>query len=540
MTPALSPLCLPLHNYALLPQLLHPVYAPELRDQLVLSFNNTQPDAVHHLLKHLLYLQGHPTQLAACLQQLDQAVVQQLLSTALLRRHFAAITYLDTLLERFKPECSCPNSITTHLIAAVQRRDSEAVSCLCKLRVSRRIDPAAVPSMLLQAMRQDHYRAIDSLTKLPPASRLPVDSIAELIRTAMHLMIDEDVVAFLCEQDAAQHIGPADITELLLVAVRMDRLGSLEMLLELQPAQLLDAPAAAALLQMAIGTAAAAAPYHSSAAAVEVICDMAPAALELDTAAVSALLSSAVATRECSSASLWALLGLPSGPGISSSCIAGLLETALQHDNAAAVKELCLLPAACNISVSKLRQLLSCAARHKVLRHVAAPLVALQPDGIDWWVFTDVIRAAAWSGDADGIEALAGLSMLPGTSRQIAGSYLVQLLQDACGRPEIDLKMLVALCKLDVRGTVPSGIAAPLVQSVLKAGDSDMLAVLASSKVGAVVDACSMESMLWWAMEHCDSEAFGVLSKMPQAVACIAECSALQRAVECVRMHLGW
>jgi hypothetical protein len=223
---------------------------------LHLAFNTLAPEPADALTEQLLLLREQPAQLQACLVQLDQQQALQLLSTALLRRHFAAAASLEGLLHTFRQDWSFVEAVTAALVAAVDKQASDAVACVCKLQSSQRSEPAAVAGMLLQAMQQDDNAAVVQLPELPAVQRLPVSSAVQLLQAALQQGFIT-IVTYLCQQEAAQAIDAADITALLLTAVQEQQLDGLVELLSLQPAEMLHAAAAQQLLLAAIDAVAA-------------------------------------------------------------------------------------------------------------------------------------------------------------------------------------------------------------------------------------------------------------------------------------------
>jgi hypothetical protein len=558
-----------------LQELQHVLCAADLQQQLQLAFNTAASQPADALTAQLLSLREQPMQLRACLAQLHlQDDAQQLLSTALLRRHFSAAVTFEGLLCTSRPEWSFLQTVAAALNAAVQQQDGGAVACLCKLQSSQQLPEDTVTSLLLHAMQLEDTAAVAHLSGLSAAAQLSVGSAVQLLQAALQHDFS-DLVTFVCEQQAAQQIEAGAMTSLLLAAVQQLEAAQLEELLLLQPAQMLHAPAVQQLLQAAID--AAAASEDADTAAVQLLVEELPAVHELDKEQVAVLLRYAMNQTDELSRRLVTQL-LPLQP----SCLVQLLTEALQQKRVNTVNWLCSAAkstgAAAAVSKRSCERLLLLANQQAVLHKVAKALLTLLPD-FNERLFMLAVSAAVKAGDAQSVTALAGDKGLPRKYRAEWWPYVHGWLADAAARHQQELA--AALCKLGVRQPLPvdgclhiysaatllqravdakdcaalsillkvvldSGnictveqasqavllqMQGALKQAVFSRGDVDVLRCLAGSRAAEGVDACSMTGLLWWTLQHGQHEQAAVLLELQCAQRCVSSCQALQRAV---------
>jgi hypothetical protein len=419
------------------------LYAPDPPDQLHLAFNTSSPEPADALTEQLLLLCEQPAQLQACLAQLDHKEALQLLSTALLRRHFDAAASFEGLLHTFRKDWSFVETVTAALGVAVKTQDGDAVASLCKLQSSQQLAPTAVAGMLLQAMQQDDSAAVVQLLELPAAQQLPVSSAVQLLQAALQQGY-VSVVTFVCQQEAAQAIDAADITTLLLTAVEEQQLDGLGELLELPAAEMQHAAAAQQLLLAAMDAAAASGDVE----AFQMLHEELPAVGELSAAQMVVLLQSAISQDEALSAFLvLQLLLLQGSQAVSSSCIKQLLTQAVQLRRVGAAQLLCKCQGAQGISKHSCKQLVALARNQGILHKVALLLLSLL-DEVDAWLHFQAVAAAVAAGDAKAVVALAGLPP-ESVGGRVLWPQVQAWLADAVS--EHQREMVAAMCKLQVR-----------------------------------------------------------------------------------------
>jgi hypothetical protein len=317
-------------------------------------------------------------------------VARKLLLTAATRVHASAVMTLascDAMLQHL--DVGTVESVLEQLI-----NDLGCFEMICELPVASQLDSAAVARLLQAALQQGGSHCLHSLLAFPAAEQFRADMIVQLLYVLLKCEIPQLdwFAAKLCMLQAAQQLRSSVVEQLLLAAIESSINGSSDICMKalcgLPAASQLGGESVARLLLAGVKQNSRGWVYwlcrlpglqQADSAALETMIEEAlldqsfavpaflvhsllrlPAAAQLSITAMVRLLNAALACKypDC----MRLLLAHPMARQLSSDVVAQLLQAACTQGKVWYTAQLCRLPAAANISNTKLVSLLEAAA----------------------------------------------------------------------------------------------------------------------------------------------------------------------------------